>query len=130
MRRAYKRGITMIICNACGTRAEDDDIFCPNCGARLDTSLKSKAEISHSKMAKKVVMFIAAILAVALVNISFMQGNITILLPFLALLVLGVFTLWTSIADRLFALFFHQKMPLWLKIIGTIMIALVIIRIL
>lgn len=92
----------MIVCGACGKRAEDDDIFCPDCGARLDTSLKSQKEKRlYKKILSIILIFLFTIIAIGFITFisagatkAFMPISFPFLLVFSIILIIAITLLW------------------------------------
>lgn len=99
----------MKTCQKCGARAENDDIYCPDCGTKL------KAVGITKKITIWTIFKIIGLIIIFIIFINIFKTN-----PIIALFILVLFLVWTGIINAILKKLFNAELSIGVKIIITV----------
>lgn len=102
-------------CPKCGTKADDDDIYCPECGARLKTVKKGVSQQTRKVTIWSFIKLVGIIVLLIILTNIFKNPAPAIIAVFLLLL-------WLNVINKLLTKMFNVELSLGVKILITILI--------
>ncbi|MBU4502697.1 MAG: zinc ribbon domain-containing protein [Nanoarchaeota archaeon] len=106
----------MKVCQECGAKAENDDIYCPDCGTKI------KDEKETKKITVLGLIKIIAIILLLIFNVAIFSSN-----PPLGIIIFIFFMIWANIINRIIKKFFNAEISLGVKIILTVLLIILVV---
>lgn len=108
----------MKVCQECGAKAENDDLYCPDCGTKI------KDKEGTTKITVWGLIKIIAIVLLLIFNVAVFSSN-----PPLGIIIFLLLMIWFNIINRIIKKFFNAELSLGVKIILTVLLVVIVISI-